>query len=102
VTPNGFDCELPAELPLLSPAAGLVPSDVFGAGYHLGSAPYFGGPISRFDLVNYIIKCQFGPRSVMVDMVDTEQQGQQGEWMVVFWDKVYHGKSCFSVKADYM
>ena len=71
-TQNGFDVEVPAEFPLLSPADGLVSSDVFGAGYHLGSAPYFGGPVSRLELVQYITKCQFGPRSVMVDMVDEE------------------------------
>ena len=47
VTPNGFDVKVPAEISLLSPADGLVSSDVFGAGYHVGSAPYFGGPISR-------------------------------------------------------
>ena len=35
VTPNGFDVEVPAEFPLLSPADGPVSSDVFGAGYHL-------------------------------------------------------------------
>ena len=69
VTPNGFAVQVPSETPLLSPADGLVSSDVFGAGYHLGSAPYFGGPILRSKLVNYIRKCQFGPRSVMVDMV---------------------------------
>ena len=99
VTPNGFDVEVPAEISLLSPADGLVSSDVFGAGYHLGSAPYFGGPVSRLELVQYITKCQFGPRSVMVDMVDEEQLGQRSEWMVVLWDKTCHGKSCFSVKA---
>ena len=99
VTPNGFDVEVPAEFPLLSPADGLVSSDVFGAGYHLGSAPYFGGPVSRLELVQYITKCQFGPRSVMVDMVDEEQRGQRSEWMVVLWDKTCHGKGCFPVKA---
>ena len=99
VTPNGFDVEVPAEISLLSPADGLVSSDVFGAGYHLGSASYFGGPVSRLELVQYITKCQFGPRSVMVDMVDEEQLDQRSEWMVVLWDKTCHRKSCFSVKA---
>ena len=96
VTPNGFDVEVPAEISLLSPADGLVSSDVFGAGYHLGSAPYFGGPISRFELAQYITKCQFGPRSVMVDMVvDEEQLCQLSEWMVVLWDKTCHWKKLF-------
>ena len=99
VTPNGFEVRVPAEISLLSPADGLVSSDVFGAGYHLGSAPYFGGPILLSKLVDYISKCQFGPRSVMVDMVNEEQQGQQSEWIVVVWNKTFHSRNRFSVKA---
>ena len=65
----------------------------------MGSAPYFGGPILLSKLVDYISKCQFWPRSVMVDMLNEEQHGQQSEWIGVVWNKTFHSRNRFSVKA---